>query len=85
MQRVVVYLRKELNISKDTQNSNQATSDSSAISSIKQKSKYCNMVTAKNEKEVTSDLEGKATRGYTASVLAKVLDCLKSEIEQNNK
>ena len=87
MQRVVVYLRKELNISEDAQNINGSTSfpGISHESSMKQISGYCNIADLSSEKEFTSSLEGKATRDYTASILVKVLNCLKSEIEETKK
>ena len=87
MQRVIMYLRKELNISKDVQNINRSTSfpNISHESSVKQISGYCNLADLSSKEEVTSNLEGKATRDYTASILVKVLNCLKSEIEETKK
>ena len=90
MQRVVMHLKKELNISGNIQSINQPipfsdVSYNSTESTIKQIPGYCSTTNTLSEKEVASNLESKATRDYTASILVKVLNCLKSEIEQAKK
>ncbi len=87
MRRMAIHLKNRLNLPRELQQTQEPiafsdTSDSWANTVITQMSGYCGIATPLNEEGTEFAPDAKATRDYTATVMVRVLECVKAEAQQ---
>ncbi|HAC62723.1 MAG TPA: S-layer protein [Cyanothece sp. UBA12306] len=90
MRRMTIHLKNQLNLPREIQQTQEPVqfsdiSGSWAQTVITQMSGYCGIATPVNEAGTQFNPDGKATRDYTAAVLQRTIECVKSEAQQASK